>query len=88
MFSIPLYALLILYILFTLVFFVFFLINVYHIFVTGTFSAATLLVTIIILALATGTIFETFYLLSDVSWSQPIISFDTNLFPGFGPQSF
>lgn len=73
MFTIPLYFFLFAY-LFFFVFgwFVFFLINVGHLFATGTFTLPSFFATFLFLAFSAIVIWTTWVLLLSVSWQQPV----------------
>jgi hypothetical protein len=84
MISFPLYALLIIYAIFIVVFLIFAIINLSHLRHTGAMTTASLIVTIIIGAMTTLTFYGTYYLLSDIDWTQTVALFEnginTNIF--------
>lgn len=88
MLVIPLYTLLIVYAIFLIVFFTFFVINFWHIFLTGTTTFNSFVVTFLVLALSVFTLFGTWYFLQDIQWHEPLISLDipslTNIFKSGG----
>lgn len=73
MISIPLYIFLIIYFVFLFVFTIFFLINLLHIVLTGTTTFAGFVVTLLVICLSLFVIFETWNILQNMDWSQPII---------------
>lgn len=92
MMIIPLYALLIIYGIFLIIFFTFFTINFFHILLTGTTTLSSFIITFIIIALSTLTVYGTWYYLQNIDWQQPLFTIDfsyiTNLFHGGNGQYF
>lgn len=88
MLIIPLYILLILYAIFLIIFFTFFTINFFHIILTGTTTLGSFIITFIIIALSTLTLYGTWYYLQNIDWQQPFFTLNfsniSNLFNGGG----
>lgn len=70
MISIPLYFFLFAYFFFLVAFLVFSVINLSHIFQTGGVTFTSFVVTAIMFALIIFTLFATWFLLKDVSWTN------------------
>lgn len=89
MVTIPLYTLLFIYFLFLAIFAVFLLIDSYHIVMTASFTLSSFLVTFIIFALTTLTLYFTWQFLSEVDWQAPLTVFSSSWFTGlFSSQPF
>ncbi|MFA5061588.1 MAG: hypothetical protein WC526_00345 [Patescibacteria group bacterium] len=73
MISIPLYIFLIIYFIFLFIFAIFFITNLLHIVLTGTTTFSGLIVTLIIICLSLFVVFETWNILQNIDWNQPII---------------
>lgn len=81
MFEIPLYILLFAYFLFLAIFAAFSIINFYHIFVSGSFTFASFVISFFIFAISTLTLYFTWNLLIGVDWQTPVIIFDKSWIP-------
>ncbi len=80
MITIPLYTLLFIYFLFLAIFAVFLLIDFYHIVMTASFTLSSFLVTFIIFALTTLTLYFTWQFLNEVDWQIPLTVFNSSWF--------
>ena len=70
--AIPLYFILFIYLVFLTVFFIFAVANIYHIVTSAAFTLSSFFVTFLIFALAAFTLYSTWFLLQDVSWTVSI----------------
>jgi len=78
MFSIPLYAALIIYFIFLFIFLLFFITNLLHIILTGTTTFASFIVTLIVFVLTILTIFITWKFLQNTDWTQSVTIWDSS----------
>lgn len=83
MLTLPLYFFLLLYFAFLIVFAIFLIINLLHLTRTGTFTLASLIVTVFVLSASVITIYATYTNLAGTDWRQIVISIDFSRFlPG------
>jgi hypothetical protein len=72
MFQIPLYLFLIVYLAVLLICGILFLVNIHHLTATGTFTSASISLTLIITGLAGLVLFVTIASISNIDWRQSI----------------
>lgn len=84
MFSVPLSYFLIAYLIFLLIFVIFSVANVYHIYSTGTFTAAAALITTIVIVWCLLVLIATYLGLLNVDWQSSATFFGSNGLLNFG----
>jgi hypothetical protein len=72
MITIPLYSLLIIFGIFFLIFAVFIIANVMHIVLTGSATAVSFIITLLILLMTFAALYGTWYFLQNANWSEQL----------------
>jgi len=86
MITIPLYIFLLIFLIAILIIGIFYFISISHIFTTANLTFTSFVITLAIFALASFTIYGTYFLLQDTDWKQSIKIFDQTWFGGSNNQ--
>jgi uncharacterized membrane protein YhhN len=76
--NIPLYIFLVIYAFFLIAFILFFIINIGHLYNTGTFTPLSMSITLIVIVLSAAVLFTTWTQAQLVDWSQPLLVMDSS----------
>ncbi|HLD31410.1 MAG TPA: hypothetical protein VJB37_00765 [Patescibacteria group bacterium] len=75
--TIPLYIFLFAYLFFLTIFVAFSIMNIYHIVMTASFTLASFIITVVLLAITVLTLFFTWQFCITVNWSSALTIFDS-----------